>query len=134
MIRPLVVALLALSVGVGDASALLMTEYDKLSKTEQTSYEAMAIRAAIDFLERQGRAEESKRVIALFTNNGGGSGLFLEYIDTARALDAERAKGGEKRRLHLEDALALTLNKHGIKIRPADLVAATEQWKKQTGR
>jgi hypothetical protein len=108
------------------AAALEIEKYDQMSQKERLDYETQVIKSSISLLQRQRRDADAQTVIKLFTGQGDGNKQYLRNIDLLRLADAERAKSGG-RRLHVEDALSVTLEDHGITVRPSDLVAAVQQ-------
>src|SRR5262245_47346979 len=122
--------LLAMLVLAFPASALEIEKYDQMSQKDRLAYETQVIKSSISLLQRQRRDADAQTVIKLFTGQGDGNKQYLRNIDLLRLADAQRAKGGG-RRLHVEDALSVTLEAHGITVRPSDLVAAVQQDLKQ---
>jgi hypothetical protein len=103
------------------AQAMEIQQFDKMANDDQAQYVAELISGAENGLTGQGRADHAKNVETLFTKNAPdgntsiGMSQFMLDLAKARLADAQRAlKDPNAHRLHVEDAMLVTLKKNNI--------------------
>lgn len=115
----------------GVVQAMEIQQYDKMSDDDQNEYVADLVVGAQHVLTDAGHPEQAAQVHQLFTEIKPGDKIsagmaeFAVLLAKARLADERRIeKDPNARRLEVEDAMALTLQKNGIQVPDAFFTVA----------
>jgi hypothetical protein len=107
----------------GSARAMEIQQYDKMAIEDQVAYQDQLILGAERVLKDEGHADLAAKVEHLFTTKDPGDAHAIGIVELERNLAILRVadvKNHEARpkdpRIEVEDALATTLEKNGIKL------------------
>jgi hypothetical protein len=119
----------------GAAQAVEIRQFDKVDKQDQRAYVALLVQSAKKALIDQGRSDLAAQVDQLFTKTPSGDKMplgmteFERNLALARLSDLDRiAHDPNARRLEVEDAMYVTLEKNGITL-PDSFFTAVSNFK-----
>jgi hypothetical protein len=123
-LKVLAAALLSASLfSASAAQAIEIRQFDKMANQDQSEYIGDLIVGAQNVLTGSGRPDLAAQVNHLFTTKDAGDADVIGAVEfernlaLARVADAKRAeKDPSAPRVEVEDALAITLEKNGIKL------------------
>jgi hypothetical protein len=103
------------------AQAMEIQQFDKMAQDDRAEYVGLLIQGAEKILEANGNADQAGKVESLFRTNAPdgnisiGMSQFMMDVAKARLADAQRAlKDPSAHRLHVEDAMLVTLKKNTV--------------------
>ena len=106
---------------VAGAQAMEIRQFDKMADRDQSEYLGNLIVGAENVLAGEGKSDLAARIKYLFTTKNQGDADVIGMVELernialARVADAERAeKDPNAHRLHVEDAMLVTLQKNNI--------------------
>jgi hypothetical protein len=121
--KPLILALLLVSAFTRPALAMEIQQYDKMAQEDRLDYIVGMVDGAEKVLTDAGRPADAGKVRHLFTTNAPGGDIsigmaeFMRNLARLRVADAENVvKNPKDPRIEVEDAMAVTLTKNGIKL------------------
>jgi hypothetical protein len=117
------VILFAASLPSAAAQAMEIRQFDKMANQDQSEYIGDLVVGAENVLTGSGRPDLAAQVEHLFTTKNAGDTDVIGAVEFERNLALARvedvrnvAKNPNAQRIEVEDALAVTLEKNGIKL------------------
>src|SRR4051812_21227385 len=114
------------------AMAMLFSQFDHMSNEDRQNYLNLLVDAAQQVLIQQRHTADADRIHRLFTDIRRGDQMPIGVaelelnLDSARVHDANRAiQSPNAPRMQIETALAMTLQKNGIRITPEFMQGVT---------
>lgn len=106
------------------ADAMEIKQFDQMSLNDQRKYFEAVFGESVKFLIRNGRFDESDRVLALFKGKSSGeiSDGMHEFLSVLEGLRDLERKNPDKKIPHVEHAMAITLKRHGVVIAMNDMM------------
>jgi hypothetical protein len=101
------------------ASAMQIPQYDKMDSRDQGHYASFLVKGTIADLQAAGKKDEAFQLAEFFNDlsPNGGPAKFYQTVDEFRAANQANAADPSNKEspLEVEDAMAVTMVKHGIK-------------------